>query len=258
MQKRSSYFPLFFVYSALSIFLLLLTVGGASQPLRGIIEKIIVPVQKNLFVAFAQGEKNESILTKEEEQVRLYQLKIEEQEREIRALRDQFQTTQPSSETLLPAEVIGFESFIPGVSKPKTLTLDKGSKDGIKIGHVIVVKDILIGRVSRVSDSISIVDLTTKEGFSITAKTSTTNALGVLKGQGSTLLLDNVVVSESLKKDDFVLTKGSRKDDGTGSPPDLVLGKVSSVVKKPSSLFQTAEIESLVDITRVSIVFVLK
>ncbi len=257
MQKRSPYLSSFFFLSVLSVFLLLLSTAGATEPLRSIFQSTLLPFQRAIFTAYADVNSNEKSLVKEDEQVRLLQTKIDEQEREIKALRDQFKISEPPSQNLLPAEIVGYESFVSGVGNPERITIDKGSRNGVKVGQMVVVGDILFGKIVKTSHNLSIVEVSTKKGFSITARTSGTNALGVIKGQGSSLLLDNVILSESLKKDDFVVTKGSLNSEGIGSPPGLVLGKIVSVDKKPSSLFQTAEVAPLLDSSRVTMVFVL-
>lgn len=70
-------------------------------------------------------------------------------------------------------------------------------------------------------------------------------------------MLDNVVLAEGLEKDDLVSTKGDTDENGLGFPPDLVVGKIVSVNKKASNLFQSADIRSLVDFNKLETVFVI-
>ena len=64
------------------------------------------------------------------------------------------------------------------------------------------------------------------------------------------------MLSDSLKKDDLVLTKGDVNAQNVGFPPDLTVGKIASVSKNPSDLFQKAEIQPLVDLSNLEKVFV--
>jgi rod shape-determining protein MreC len=149
--------------------------------------------------------------------------------------------------------------FIPGYPLPDEITIDKGKGDGVMEGQVVVVKNNVIGRVEKTSEHISLVELLTKENVSLTAVTSETGALGVAKGQGEGgLIIDNVLLSESLKVGDLVLSKGSVDGSGRGAPPNLVIGKIHSVEKKASALFQTAKLDSLIKITNISTVFILQ
>jgi rod shape-determining protein MreC len=159
---------------------------------------------------------------------------------------------------LLPANIVGAPSFIPGISTPETFIIDKGTSDGVKVGDAVVYKNNLLGKISKISDSLSEVTLVTNTSSSFTAKTSSSQALGVIKGQGGgQMILDNVLLSDNLKPSDLVLTNGDTNLSGKGYPPDLVVGKIVSVDKKASSLFQRAEVSSFIDFAKITTVFVI-
>lgn len=82
--------------------------------------------------------------------------------------------------------------------------------------------------------------------------------LGVVRGKGNVLVFDNVLLSEKLAKDQVVLTKGDMDEKGVGIPADLMVGKIISIEKKSSDLFQRAEVKSQIDFKNLSIVFVIK
>ena len=178
------------------------------------------------------------------------------EKREMQALRDQFETTSVAAGELLPARVIGFMGFLPGVSRPTEIVLDKGTVDGVRVGQAVIIKDNLAGKIEKVTGRRSQVALLTKSGWSFTGKTTKTNAQGLLVVDGGDIFLRNVVLSDELKKKDLVLTKGDQAISGVGFPPDLVVGEIVSVDKKASALFQTARVRSLVDITGISTVFI--
>ena len=84
-----------------------------------------------------------------------------------------------------------------------------------------------------------------------------TNASGVIKGEGGDgMILDEVLLSDSLKKDDLVLTKGNQDLSGVGFPPGLAVGKIASISKNASDLFQKAEVKSSLDFTKLDKVFI--
>ncbi len=178
------------------------------------------------------------------------------EKREMQALRDQFETTSVKTGVLLPARVIGFVGFLPGISRPTEIVLDKGKVDGVRVGQAVIIKDNLAGKIEKVTDRRSQVALLTKNGWSFTGKTTKTNAQGLVVVDGGDIFLRNVVLSDELKKKDLVVTKGDQKINGVGFPPDLVVGEIVSVDKKASALFQTARVRSLVDITGISTVFI--
>lgn len=251
MQKRKGFFPVFLVLLGISVLLFLLGRFGALGGVRGIFESATVPLQKAVFGTIRSRDETADVSKLREENSRLAaQLaKKTEMEADNKALRDQFQTANPNPRTLLPASVIG--------ALGTKLTIDRGSKDNVKKGSVVVVNDNLVGLVDKVTTRQAIVNLITREGISFTAKTLKSSSLGILKGQEGVLIFDNVVLTERLEKDDLVITKGNISEDGPSFPPDLVVGKIVSINKKASNLFQSAEVESLVDFSRLTTVFVI-
>lgn len=183
---------------------------------------------------------------------------MQELKRENKALQDQFQTQSIPTHTLLPARVIGSRSFVPGVSAPTDLVLDKGQDDGVMKGAAVVYQNNLVGKVTTVFAHAARVTLITNTDSSFTVRTSGTNALGIAKGQsGDGILLDNVTLTDTLKNGDIVESKGDMADQGVGIPPGLVIGKILAVHKRSSSLFQTADIASLLDFSRLETVFII-
>ncbi len=176
---------------------------------------------------------------------------------EIQALRDQFQTSFPKSTDLLPARIIGYIGFVPGISEPKDIVLDRGSKDGVVLESAVVYKNYLIGKVQKVTESRSLVALIGGESFSFTGKMSESETFGIVISKQDELVLDKVLASESLQPSDIVVTGGSQNLLGKGLPPNLLVGKVVDVDKKSSALFQSGKLKRFVDpktLTRVFIV----
>ena len=61
------------------------------------------------------------------------------------------------------------------------------------------------------------------------------------------MILDNVLLSDNIKRGEIVLTKGDLTINNTGFPEGLTVGKVIAIDKNPSALFQTAGIKNLID-----------
>lgn len=225
--------------------------------LKGFFENSLVPFIRLL--PNSQEDKTEIGRLRRENQELLQKLSIlESLQSENKALKDQFETQTPRSPQLLPAKIIGSPRFIPGVSLPEVFILDKGKKDGVIVGLPVVVGSSMIGRISTVSEFVSEVRLLSSQSNSFTAKTRETNAQGVVKGKGNgKIVLDNIVLSDTLKKDDIVVTYGDVSVTGNGLAEGLVVGKIISIEKKSSNLFQSAQIKSLVQIPQLSTVFVL-
>jgi rod shape-determining protein MreC len=261
MPRKVNSLPYFLVFFTLSIFLILLGTTGLLDGIFGLINKSASPVRTatfNLLTLPAFTNKNISQLTAENQLLGSQLAKTQVISADDQALRDQFAQTKINPLTLLPAKVVGYPSFIPGESNPTYLVIDKGSADGVKTGNAIILNNNLVGKVVLANASFSKVALVTSEG-SFAAKTGKSGEiLGVAKGDGNSILLDNVLLSQTLVKGDLVMTKGDLNEKGEGYPPDLVIGKIVSVDKKPSALFQKAEVQSFVNFKNLSTVFVFR
>lgn len=177
---------------------------------------------------------------------------------ENKALRDQFSTSSIPSTNLIPAKVVGSPGFIPGITNPDYIILDKGEKDGLEINDSVVYQNNFVGKIIALSGNFSKVELAISID-SFTAKVVDGKEIsGVVRGKGNIIIFDNVLLSESLKKDQIVLTKGDIDENGTGIPPDMVVGKIISIEKKSSNLFQRAEVETFLNFQSLSTVFVIK
>jgi rod shape-determining protein MreC len=261
MQKKSftSYFLIFFVLSLL--------IFGASKigilnPIDSLFKNIFSPVQSlthTVFSGITGFGQNQEIQSLKAQNLALAKQLVEQNKLigDNKALRDQFQTESPKSVNLIPADVVGAPGFVPGLSVPELLVLNRGTNDGIKVGDAVVYQNNLVGKITQASSNLSNVTLVTNSSALFTAKTLATGAQGVTRGQGGgEVILDNVVLSDNLKKDDLVLTKGDVSSQNSGFPPDLTVGKIISVSKNPSDLFQKAEVQSLVNFNNLEKVFV--
>jgi rod shape-determining protein MreC len=263
MKRKENFLPVFFVFLVLSFLFLGLSKVGILNPVSSVFQKIITPFQSvthTVFNSVSLLGTNARLKKLETENLTLTSMLSDQKKLkdDNAALSDQFQTVSPKSNTLLPANIIGAPSFIPGVSTPETFIVDKGTQDNVKIGEAVVYKNNLLGKITKSNDSLSEVTLITNSSMSFTVKTSSSETLGVIKGQGGgEMILDNVLLSDSLKPSDLVLTNGDTSLNGSGYPPDLVVGKIISVDKKASSLFQRAEVSSFIDFSKITTVFII-
>lgn len=259
MRRRENFWSTFLTVSILCIVILILSFSGRINFLSSFLEKGTSAIQAVTFRIFQKlpfVSEDEKIRKLEETNLDLLSrvADFEKLKRENQALTDQFQTSYPRNAQLLKADVIGAPGFIPGVSVPNILILNKGTKDNVRKGCAVVVKNNLIGVVSQVSENLSKVDTINSSSFSFTAKIAN-GAVGVV-GRESALTLDNILLSENIKDGELVLTEGNMGDNGIGILPDLVVGKITSVEKNPSDLFQKAKVESFVNFSSLTSVFV--
>jgi len=186
-------------------------------------------------------DKNKNLLIK----IRDYEVL----KKENMALNDQFHSSFSRSLDLLKADIIGSweESFV----------INKGSKDGLKVGQGVLSGDFVVGKIAKISQNLSVVSLIIDSSLAFSALDLETNALGVARGGGDHLLLSETLLSETLKVSDTIVTKGDMDESGIGYPPNLIVGRIAAVEKNPSALFQSAKVKSPIDFSKLSTVFVI-
>jgi len=252
MKRRESFWPVFLVL----VFLCLLILVFNFKFLFSFLEKGASGIEEVTFRGLPFFSESDKVKQLEAENLVLLSklASFDQLKNDNAALSDQFQTSYPQSLQLLKADIIGAPDFIPGVSVPSVFILSKGSKDGVVKGSAVVIQNNLVGVVSQVSTNLSKVNLINNSGVSFTARTEDGN-VGVIKNIGA-LILDNILLSENLTVGEMVFTKGDIDSSGVGIPQGLLVGKIISLEKNPSSLFQAAKVQSFVDLSNLSAVFI--
>lgn len=263
---RHKLFFNFFLFFFLSLLVLGFSKSIFISQTDFVIASLLSPFEKIVFGILGQTTIDERIKKIEDENRTLKKQLVERDVllKDMQALKDQFQTAYPRSQNLLPARIVGAPRFIPGVTQPEQFIINRGKQDGVKIQQAVVFEDNLLGKIIEVSENLAKIDVVTNASFSSTAKVlpagrqvSKTGAIGVIKGKGNgEMILDNILLEDVLSVSDIVVTRGDIDLHGDGIPKDLIVGTIISVDKKPSALFQTAKVKSVLDISTLSTVFV--
>ena len=260
MKQRQKVYQTFVIFILTSALLLLISPNKYIQSVSGMLEKIFNPLQMSVYRNIGMKSDDDSKLRQlEEENTKLREelTKLNNLKQDFQALKSQFQEIILPSRKLIPAEIIGINSdFFSKDIYPRELILNVGKNQGIRKGLAVISENKLVGVIERVSNERSIVTVLTSEKLSIPVKTSQTNASCIVRNEKNQMVLHDVLLSEKLEMSDTVVTKGNIKEDGTGYPPDLLIGKITSIDKKPSAIFQSARITPFVKVDRLSIVFV--
>lgn len=257
MIRRDNNLIFFLIFFGITFFIIIFGQLGILNGSKEIISDFSWKISKGFNISKTQ---NGEVGRLRQENALLRKKVLENQNliTENSALRDQFSTTSIPASSLIPAKVVGSPGFIPGITNPDYLVIDKGEKDGLRINDSVVYQNNFVGKIVSLSNSFSKVEIAISID-SFTAKVLTDKEIpGVAKGRGNIFIFDNVLLSENLKKDQIVLTKGDIGESGAGIPPDLVVGKIISIEKKSSNLFQRGEVESFLDFKNLSTVFVIR
>lgn len=127
-----------------------------------------------------------------------------------------------------------------------TVTIDKGTEDGVTEGSAVVVGDgQLFGTVVQADAQSARVRLVQEKESNIPAAIlGSTRTIGLVQGQnGSVLHMEYIPSDAAIAVGDLVVTSGL---DG-GLPPHIVVGLVTSVVHEDTAPFLQALIEPLYD-----------
>ncbi|HEY3218261.1 MAG TPA: rod shape-determining protein MreC [Candidatus Limnocylindria bacterium] len=142
-----------------------------------------------------------------------------------------------------------------------TIVLGAGTDDGVKVGHVVVSEQGLVGRVSEVGKNYSKVLLITDPSSTVSALVEGSRATGIVRGQyGDALIMDWILQTERVKAGDVVVTAGLGLGDELRSlyPKGLVVGKILQLQNAEAAAYQRAIIAPAVDLRRLENVLVVK
>ena len=136
----------------------------------------------------------------------------------------------------------------------KTVVINKGVSDGLSNGAPVVVSEGIVGRIIEVSNHYSKVLLVIDANSAVDALVQRTRARGIVKGAiyGS-CRLDYVLWRDDVQNGDVVISSGL---DGI-YPKGIRLGRVSSIVKHSSGIFQEVEVHPFVDFEKLEEVLVI-
>jgi rod shape-determining protein MreC len=137
------------------------------------------------------------------------------------------------------AEIIGTSS----TAEFRTVTIDRGTGDGLHRDMAVVSAAGAVGRLVRVERHAAQVQLLVDRNAAVAVLTERTRAQGIALGVGENLLrLDYVSSSASLATGDVLVTSGI---DGI-YPPGFTVGRVESIEKAGGS-YRTVRVRPAVD-----------
>jgi rod shape-determining protein MreC len=139
-----------------------------------------------------------------------------------------------------------------------TITIDKGSDDGIEVDMPVVASAGLVGHVLRVSATASVVQLIIDPGSFAAGRLDGSGESGLLEGRGANdLVLSGVEPTTPVEPGERVVTAGYRFG-GLGSlyPPNILIGSVSHVISEETALEKQVTVRPAVDFSSLSLVLV--
>ena len=118
------------------------------------------------------------------------------------------------------------------------ITINKGSKDQLKKGDIVINDQGLIGIISHVQENSSEVSLITNKDLNISVKVG--ESYGILYSKDHKLKIKNMKIAGIIKEGDEVVTSGL-----TSIPEGIKIGKVTNIEKDESELEYILDIEGI-------------
>ena len=260
-------------FALLVLVSLLLLLARNTDVVRGsstFLTQLLVPVQRVLADVGAAGDRFASAISQidrlREDNTRL-QTENDRLTLENIRLREQAIAGQQAERLLTLQRNIPFESVpAPVIARDPTgvlhtIVLGIGTEDGVKVGHVVLSDQGLVGRVSEVGTNYSKVLLVTDSSSVVSALVQGSRATGIVRGQfGDSLIMDWLLQTEPVKEGDVVITAGLGIGDELRSlyPKGLVIGTIAQVQTAQAAAYNRAIVTPAVDLRRLEHVLVVK
>lgn len=141
----------------------------------------------------------------------------------------------------------------------ETFVIDKGSNDGIKEKQTVISPEGLVGYISQVTSSTSVVTTILNPNTSVSVEISTVNALALVKGdfdlkEKEQMKLTNLPISTELSVGEKIYTSGI----GTMYEKGLIIGEIAEVINSKNNVDRYAIIKPYVDFSSLDFVAIIK
>ncbi len=251
----------------ITFFLLILGLLDLINPVRNVFQKFSTPVQfglrrgaislkdsLQLFYNLNQIRKENLDLLRENQELKSIVVDLKKAEEENFVLKEQLELKgkERFDKELILASVMGNSKDLTGTS----LVIDKGNRQGIKIGDNAILGNYLIGRIKEVSGERSVLELTTSSQVSMTVVNNELNshAEGLARGElGTSIRVSKLLPGDQVAEGDVFITSGK---DGNFLP-GFIVGQVTEINFGASDPLKSALLSSMVDFSRLEKAFVI-
>lgn len=235
--------------------LLLLMVGERLPQgfLRGMGAALFAPLDRVVLIGdrLAASWRESEQLHQRVTELELETVRLRDAAYENRRLRDSLGLPPFVPPRLRPAELLALS----GEAVPASATLAAGSRQGVRVGDVVVTHQGLVGRITELWGNASRVALLTDPNAPVACEIESTGVLGIVRYSAAPrprLLFTGVPFTDTVQVGQHVLTSPLSRRFPRGIP----VGSVRSVGTDPSGLMQEIEIAPAAALTRLRHVFV--
>lgn len=276
MKRRGkSSFPSKYVLLLLTVICIILLFAGyatgyAGEPIRTICNYVFVPMQKGLdYVGESISINSDDTKTKEQLIAENEQLQeqIDElstqltntrlQQSELDTLRELYDLDQTYADyKTTGAHVIG-----KGTSNWfNTFTIDKGSKDGIKVDMNVIAGSGLVGIVTDVGKNYAVVRAIIDDTSNVSGMILSNNDNCIVSGNLKSMTESNMITFSNLEDSEDKVSTGDSVVTSNISDkylPGLLIGYVTDITEDNNNLTKSGEITPVVDFKHLQDVLVI-
>lgn len=142
-----------------------------------------------------------------------------------------------------------------------TVTINKGSSDGVRVDQPVLNGDGLVGTVTAVTSSSAVVTLITDHTSGVSAVVNESGVAGVIQpavGKPDDLLLEFIRRGDRIEEGQTIVTAGSRSARYESLfPPGIPVGTVTKVDPSELDVYQRVHVRPFAQLRRLDVVQVL-
>jgi rod shape-determining protein MreC len=227
--------------------------GGPTDRVRSVASAVLGPALgavsdagravRDSAAALGGGPRREiDRLRRENASLRLQAAAGQDDRRRAHELDDLLRTAGLGRYRIVPARVVAVARDADGVA---SVTVDAGSRDGVRVDMTVLSGDGLVGRVRRVGPLTCDVLLLTDRTFSVGVRLEATGRIGVVRGAGDgPLRLELLDAQTSVEPGARLVTLGSVGD--RPFVPGVPVGEVLDVRRSPGTLSRAGTVRPFV------------
>lgn len=138
----------------------------------------------------------------------------------------------------------------------KTISVDKGSRQGIKVNMTVLLPEGLVGRVIRVSDRTAEIMLITDPRSAVSSTIQESRSPGIVEGTADSLArlrMVHIPYDAVVSNGQVIVTSGF----GSLFPKGIPIGEIIEIKKDPTGLYYNAVLQPFVDFNRIEEVLII-
>ncbi len=243
----------------LSVLLLLANGMGLVKPVYSSLNAVVRPVEfwmgrvalgiRNTFstiTSITSLKSQNSDLKIEKAKLEAQLGKLNEIQKENESLRTQLSLRPSKKWKLEMVRLLGIDHEVGA----EHIIVDKGENFKVEVGDPVILGDMLIGQVSDVFEATARVKLVSNRDSNIYAIDQNTRAKGIIRGSLDGVVMEDILGNEKINSGDTIVTWSDKLPGG------LVIGRIKSIDKNPTSATQKAFVDVGLSFEDISYAFV--